>query len=178
MQLAATYIRGRAETAWMARAMHGGVSMSGSYDQRTAARKDADLMVTNLMNVSGMLEEVTTVWRRAEFFGQLPGSRSPGNLQAAARNLADTLRALPDADSDEHQALAFSAVTQLSALQNNVALTSAMPGDSHSLDAQLWGAIQGCLNQVGKQLWRLMSHLVKIEEMLPAEDVTARGMHR
>jgi hypothetical protein len=138
--------------------------MSGSFDQRTATRKEADLMVTGLITVSGMLEEVATAWRRAELFGPEPPASSPGHLQRAARNLADTLRALPDKDSDEHQALAFSAVTQLAALENNVVLAAGMLGDSHVCDAEMWVTIQGVLRQVGKHLWSLISHLVKIEE--------------
>jgi hypothetical protein len=144
--------------------------MTGSYDQRGAARKDADLMVTQLMNVSGMLEEVATVWRRAELFGQQPPSASPENLQEAARSLADTLLALPDADCDEYQALAFSAVTRLAALKNSVGRAAVVTGDSPLCDAQMWVAIRGSLDQVGEQLWSLISHLVKIQEVSLTED--------
>jgi len=145
--------------------------MSGRYDQRAAARKDADLMVTDLMNISGMLEEVATVWRRAEIFGQKRLSCSPGSLQAAARSLADTLHALPGADP-RHPALAFSAVTQLTALENNAALAAAVT-ESHLRDAGMWAAIQNSLDQVAKQLWGLISHLVKITETPLAEDAAS-----
>jgi hypothetical protein len=139
--------------------------MTGSYDQRAAARKDADRMVTDLMSVSGILEEVATVWRRAELFGQEPAASSPGSLQVAARSLADTLQVLPDTGSDEHRALAFSAVTQLAALESNAAVAAAVLSDSHLCDAGMWAAIQRSLDRAGKQLWSLISHLAKIEEI-------------
>jgi hypothetical protein len=148
--------------------------MSGSHDERAAARKDADLMVTDLIGVSGVLEEVATLWRRAGLFGQEPPSGILDNLQAAARGLADTVRALPDADCGQHQALAFSAVTQLAALENHAALAAAATGDHHPGDAAMWAAIQGSLHQAGKHLWRLVSHLAETGETPLAEDVTAR----
>ena len=94
--------------------------MSGSYDERAAARKLAGELARELNRVSGLLEEVVTVWRRAELFGQ-QSSVAPGSLQDEARSLADTLRALPDADSEEHPALTFSAVARLAALRSNAA---------------------------------------------------------
>lgn len=148
--------------------------MSGSHDERAAARKDADLMVTDLMSVSGVLEEVATLWRRAGLFGQEAPSGSLGNLRRAARGLADTVRALPDADCGQHQALAFSAVTQLAALENNAALAAAATGDRHPGDAAMWAAIQGRLHQAGKHLWSLISHLAETGETPLTEDVTAR----
>jgi hypothetical protein len=138
--------------------------MTGSYDQRAAARQDADRMVTDLMSVSGMLEEVATIWRRAELFGQQSPASSPDSLQAAARSLADTLHVLPDAGSNEHQALAFSAVTQLAALQNNAAMAAAVLSDSHLCAAGMWATIQSSLDRAGTQLWSLICHLAKIEE--------------
>jgi hypothetical protein len=151
--------------------------MSGSYDQRAAARKDADLMVTDLMNISGMLEEVATVWRRAEIFGQKRPSSSPGSLQAAARSLAETLHVLPDADPRQHPALAFSAVTQLAAFENNAAFAAAVT-ESHLCDVGMWAAIQSSLDQVGKQLWGLISHLVKITETPLTEDAASGVLSR
>jgi hypothetical protein len=147
--------------------------MSGSHDERPAARKDADLMVTDLMSVSGVLEEVATLRRRAGLFGQEAPSGSLGNLRGAARGLADTVRALPDADCGQHQALAFSAVTQLAALESNAALAAAAIGGRDSGDAAMWAAIQGHLHQAGKHLWRLISHLAETGETPLAEDVTA-----
>jgi hypothetical protein len=144
--------------------------MSGSYDQRAAARDDAALMVTDLMKVSGMLEEVATVWRRAELFGQQPPSSSPENLQTAAKSLADTLLALPDADCDTYQALAFSAVAQLVALESSVVHAAEVTGNSPLCDTQMWTTVQGSLHRVGRQLWSLISHLVRIQEISLAED--------
>jgi hypothetical protein len=148
--------------------------MGGSHDERAAARKDADLMVTDLMSVSGVLEEAATFRRRAGLFGQETPSGSLGNLPGAARGLADTVRALPDADRGQHQALAFSAVTQLAALENKAALAAAATGDRHPGDAAMWAAIQGRLHQGGKHLWSLISHLAESGETPSTEDVTAR----
>jgi hypothetical protein len=148
--------------------------MSGSHDERAAARKEADLMVTDLMSVSGVLEEVATLWRRAGLFGQEAPSGSLGSLRGAARGLADTVRALPDADCGEHQALAFSAVAQLAALENKAALAAAATGGPHPGDAAMWAAIQGRLNQAGKHLWSLISNLAETGETPSTEDVMAR----
>jgi hypothetical protein len=135
--------------------------MSGDHDGRAAARKDADLMVTELMSVCGVLEEMATLWRRAGLFGPESSSGSPVNLQQAARGLADTVLALPDADCGQHQALAFSAVTQLTALESNAALAAAATGGHHPEHAAMWAAIQGRLHQAGKHLWSLISHLAE-----------------
>jgi hypothetical protein len=147
--------------------------MNGSYDQRAAARKDADLLVRDLDRVSGLLEEVATVWRRAEIFGAQPSASSPGHLQGAARRLADTLPGLPDADPGQHQALVFAAVTQLAALERDVIRVAAVTGDRHLGDSGLWRELRGSLGRAGNQLWRLISHLVKIEDMPVTEDVMA-----
>lgn len=138
--------------------------MSGSHDHRAAAREDADLMVTDLARVSGMLEEAATLWRRAELYGQQSSPRSPGNLQDAARRLAEDARALPEADSEQHPALAFSAVAQLAALESNAALTAAVTGGTHLPDAGMCAAIQGGLDQVRQELWSLISNLARIGE--------------
>jgi len=148
--------------------------MSGSHDERAAARKDADLMVTDLMSVSGVLEEVATLWRRAGLLRQEAPSGSLGNLREAARGLADTVRALRDADRGQHQALAFSAVTQLGALQNKAALAAAATGDHHPGDTAMWAAIQRRLHQAGKHLWSLISHLAETGETSLTGNVTAR----
>jgi hypothetical protein len=147
--------------------------MSGSHDQQAAARKDADLMVRDLDRVSGLLEEVATVWRRAEIFGEQPSASSPGHLQGAARSLADTLRGLPDADSGQHQALVFAAVIQLAALERNVTRVAAVTGNRHLGDSGLWRELRSSLGRAGKQLWRLICHLVNIEDTPLTEDVMA-----
>ena len=149
--------------------------MGGSDGLRAVARKDADLMVRELNCVSGLLEEVATIWRRLEVYGRQSSSTSPGHLQKAARNLAAVLHAVPDADSGQHPALAFSAVAQLAALEANAALSSAVTvtGDSHLGDAELWAAIQAALLRVRKQLWSLISCLVKIGDTPATEDVMA-----
>jgi hypothetical protein len=149
--------------------------MSGSYGLRAAAHKDADLMVRDLNYVSGLLEEVATIWRRAELYGRQSSSTAPGHLQEAAKNLAALLRAVPDADCGQHPAQAFSAVAQLAALETNAALSEAVTvtGGSHLGDAGLWAAIQGALLRVRKQLWSLISCLVKIGDTPATEDVMA-----
>jgi hypothetical protein len=148
--------------------------MRGTDDQREAARKEAALMAADLHRVSGLLEEVATVWRRAGRYGQQHSSScAPGRLQDAARNLADAVRALPDADAGQHPALAFSAVARLAELGSNAARSAALTGSGHLGDARIWVAIRDALQEAGERLWRLISHLVKIGERSPAEGVTA-----
>jgi hypothetical protein len=151
--------------------------MSGSHDQRAVARKDADLMAVDLECVSGLLEEVATLWRRAERYGQQPPSTAPRNLQDAARRLADVVRALPDADCEQHPALAFSAVAQLVTLESNAALSAAATGGIRLGDAGIWAAISRALDQVRQRMWNLIFHLAGIAEGARAEEVsTAPGV--
>ena len=65
----------------------------GVLDERAAMTSEQrharlpTLMATELNRVSGLLEEVATVWRRAERYGQQPSSSiAPSNLQGAARD--------------------------------------------------------------------------------------------
>jgi hypothetical protein len=151
-----------------------GVPVSASYDQRAAARTAADLLATDLNRLSGLLEEVATVWRRAELYGQQPGSIAPSSLQSAARGLADALRLLPDADSEQHPALAFSAVTQLAVLESDAARSATVTGALHLGDAEMWATIQRALAQARSQLWNLISCLARMGGRRPAEDMTGR----
>jgi hypothetical protein len=139
--------------------------------QREAARNEAALMATDLRRVTGLLEEVATVWRRAGRYGQQqqPSSCAPGSLQDAARTLAAAVRDLPDADTEQHPALAFSAAAQLGELRNNAAHSAALTGSGHLGDARIWVAIRDALQQAVERLWRLISHLVKIGEGPAAE---------
>lgn len=113
--------------------------MNGSDDLRAAARQAAALMATDLTRVSGLLEEVATLWRRAGFYQRPSSPTAPGSLQAMARSLAEVLQFLPDADSKEHPALAFAAVAQLAALEGSAARSAAVtacssPGGRWALD--------------------------------------------
>lgn len=147
--------------------------MIESYDQRAAARTVAHRLAADLNRVSGMLEEVGTVWRRAELYGRQPASITPRSLQNAAGSLAGTLRLLPEADSEQHPVLAFSAVTQLAVLESDAARSARVTGDLHLGDAEMWAAIQRALAQARSQLWRLISCLARIGDRRPAEDPAA-----
>jgi hypothetical protein len=152
-----------------------GVPVSESHDQRAAARTAAGLLAADLNRVSGVLEEVATVWRRAELYGQQPASIAPRSLQNAAGSLADTLRLLPDADSEQHPVLAFSAVTQLAVLETDAARSAGVTGDLRLGDAEMWATIQRALAQARNELWKLISCLARIGDSRPAEEMTAAG---
>jgi hypothetical protein len=148
--------------------------MRGVPEQRAAARRSAGLILTGLAGISGLLEEVATVWRRAGRYG--PDSRSsPGGLQAGTRSLGDAVRVLPDAESGQVPALACSAVTRLDALSRDIAAGAAAAAGHDLGDSSLWGAIQDRLPLIGGQLWSLLSHLVASgatplpQELLPPE---------
>lgn len=149
--------------------------------QRARARKDADLMVTELEQVSGLLEEVATLWRRAQRYEQQSSSTAPSNLQGAAKLLADAARALPDVDCEQYPALAFSAVAQLVTLQKDAALSASATGGVRLGDAGIWAAISRTLGQVRQRLWNLIFQLACITEIPPAEGPGAApgasGMH-
>jgi hypothetical protein len=152
-----------------------GVPVSESHDQRATARTAAGLLAADLNRVSGVLEEVATVWRRAGLHGQQPGSIAPRSLQNAARDLADTLRLLPDAACEQHPVLAFSAVTQLAVLESDAARSAGVTGDLHLGDAEMWATIQRALAQARNELWKLISCLARIGDRHLAEDMTATG---
>jgi hypothetical protein len=147
--------------------------VSESHDQRAVARTAVGLLAADLNRVSGVLEEVATVWRRAELYGQQPASIAPRRLQDAARDLADTLRLLPEADSEQHPVLAFSAVTQLAVLESEAARSAGVTGDLRLGDAEMWATIQRTLAQARNELWKLISCLARIGDRRPAEDLTA-----
>ena len=149
--------------------------MSESYDQRAAARTAAGLLAADLNRVSGVLEEVATVWRRAELYGQQPASIAPRSLQNAAGGLADTLRLLPEADSEQHPVLAFSAVTQLAVLESDAARSARVTGDLHLGDAEMWATIQRALAQARNQLWKLISCLARIGDQAPSRGHDGQG---
>jgi hypothetical protein len=132
-------------------------------------------LAADLNRVSGGLAEVATVWRRAELYGQPPGFIAPHSLQNAARDLADTLRLLPEADSEQHPALAFSAVTQLAVLESDATHSARVTGDLHLGDAEMWATILHALAQARNQLWKLISCLARIGDRRPAEDLAANG---
>jgi hypothetical protein len=143
--------------------------MHGSDDQRAAARQAAELMAMDLTRVSGLLEEVGTLWRRAGFYPRPSAPIAPASLQTMARNLAEVLHLVPDTDSKEHPALAFAAVAQLAALEGNAARSAALTADRHLGDAGLWAGVEGALLHAGEQLWSLITCLVNIGEPRPAE---------
>lgn len=148
--------------------------MSGSHDHRAAARQDAELMVTDLMRVSGMLEEGATLWRRAGLYGQQSSPGSPGALQQAVRKLAEDIRSIPEADCEQQPILAFSAAAQLAALERNAALPAEGTCASALPDTGMRAAIQGRLHQIHGQLWSLISVLARIGQIPLSGDSTAR----
>jgi hypothetical protein len=151
------------------------VPVSENYDQQAAARTAAGLVAADLNRVSGMLEEVAAVWRRAEIYEQQPGLMTPSSLQSSAGGLADALRLLPEADPEQQPALACSAVTQLAVLESDATRSARAAGDFRLGDAGLWAMIQRDLAQARNQLWRLVSRLARIGDSRPAEDMTATG---
>src|ERR1039458_2237873 len=131
--------------------------MSSSHDQRAAAHQDAGRIADDLNRMSGLLEEVATVWRRAGLYGPQSSPITPGHLQEAARSLANLLRTLAYADSEQYPALAFSAAEQTEALERDAALCAAVTatGGRRLGDGDIWTAIQDALRQIRKQLWDL-----------------------
>jgi hypothetical protein len=130
-------------------------------------------MITDLERVYGLLREVATFWRRAGLDADQSSPYSPGNLQDAARRLAEEVHALPEANCEEHPVLAFSAVTQLGALEGNAAFAAAVTGDGRREDAGMWAAIAEGLHQARQDLWSLICSLARTAEPSPPADVTA-----
>ncbi|MGH3123135.1 MAG: hypothetical protein ACRDND_19240 [Streptosporangiaceae bacterium] len=131
-------------------------------------------MAADLTRVSGMLEEVATLWRRGDLYPQRSSPIAPGSLQDAARSLADAVRLLPDADAKQHPALAFAAVAQLAALEGNCARCAAVTAERHLGDSGISAAVEGALLEAGKQLWSLIGCLVEPGETSVTEEAPAR----
>jgi hypothetical protein len=130
-----------------------------SHDVQAAAREQVDFMVSDLSGVTSVLEEVATMWRRAQLFPQQAAACSPSNLQQAAGRLAGLLRVLPDTSTGERRALATSAVAQLAALADDVASAARMADDRHVGDAEMWAGIQDRLLRVRERLRSLIADL-------------------
>lgn len=143
---------GRAGAGWPGE----GVLMAGSRDQRSAVRDDLDVLVGELHRISGSLEEVATAWRRAGQFS--PGF--PAQMQQAAGQLINTVRALAETGQGQPADLAASAVAQMGALKSSIASSEAqtrgMPGIE---DSRLWAVIGGATGLSGQRLRSLLSHL-------------------
>jgi hypothetical protein len=146
--------------------------MGASQDHWAAVRRNADLMVTDLARVSGMLEELVTLWRRAGLYRQQASPGSPSALQHAVRKLADDVRAIPEADSGQHPALALSAAAQLAALERDAARPAETAEGSHPPETRMRAAIQARLHESRGPLWSLICTLVQTEETPPAGDLT------
>jgi hypothetical protein len=147
--------------------------MSCGHTHWAAARRAADLMITDLERVNGLLREVATFWRRAGLDADQSSPYSPGNLQDAARRLAEEVHALPEANCEEHPVLAFSAVTQLGALEGNAAFAAAETCGGRQADAAMCAAIAAGLHQARQDLWSLICNLARTGEPSRPADVTA-----
>jgi len=143
--------------------------MPESYDRLQAARADLAILISDLSDLSGQLEELATAVRRAGLAGMR--ELQPGfhpRLTDASQRLAATLHALVDAGLDQPPSLAFSAVAQLCALENDIraVTTTVVPADRFRPedDAGMGAALTGTLQRVRTRLWSLISHLAKIKE--------------
>jgi hypothetical protein len=83
------------------------------------------------------------------------------------------VRALPEAKGEERLVLAFSAVTQLGALEGNAAFAAAVTRGGRRADAGMCAAIADGLHQARQDLWNLICNVARTgEPSLPA-DLTA-----
>jgi hypothetical protein len=153
--------------------------MSDRHDRLSAAQQDLDLLAGDLSTVCGQLEEFATMWRRQcharNSWRDMPHA-FPRDLQGAAGRLAGTLRALVAAGPDQGPDLAFSAVTQLSAL--DAGLAAAVAGASRGLAAPAVtgdacgntqpraAAARATMSRARTRQQCLIAHLVKDQETI------------
>jgi hypothetical protein len=149
---------------------NGGSHMIDSHNPLPAARADLELLMGDLHDLSGQLQELATTSRRLNLPGAFqlePGT--PNSLRDAIARLAATLRALLDAGSSQAPGLASSATTQLSALDVGVraaiaeADSSPEPGAAaHSAGpgSGIAGTLEITLDRAGTRLSSLISHLI------------------
>jgi hypothetical protein len=137
--------------------------MSDKYDRTLAARQDLTFLVSDLNELSGRLEEVATVARRADAQHYPLLHR---RLRDTSAQLVASLEALVEGGTGQQPGLAFTCVAQLHALQSDAltAFTAATGTcDPVAHDPQR-AALTGTLQRARSRLWSLISHLADIKE--------------
>ena len=136
--------------------------MSDGYDRLQAAGEDLRLLVSDLSQLSGELEELATVGRRVGL-EHPPGFQR--RIRDSAARLVATLEALVAAGTGQQPGLAFSAVAQLCALESDIAAVVPPADGSGYGGERLRVTLTATLQRVRRRLWSLISHLVKIKEL-------------
>jgi hypothetical protein len=123
----------------------------------------AQLLLGDLITVSGTLSEITTVWRRAKpYLPELP-LYLPEQLQDAARQLAADVCVLTGADPVQPPDQALSLADRFCMLEQSIAsarATTCGPGISEIGDSRLWESLSAPLRRAGTQLAALRPHPV------------------
>jgi hypothetical protein len=136
--------------------------MIDHYDLLPAVRQDLDLLLGDLITVSGQLEELATMWRRqcqaGNSWPDMPHA-FPQGLRDAADQLAGTLRALAGAGPGQAPDLASSAAAQLAALDAGIA--AAVTGCADGGAQQGAAAIRATMRRAATRQQSLLAHLVK-----------------
>lgn len=136
--------------------------MSDGYDRLQAAEEDLRQLVSDLSQLSGQVEELATIGRRVGL------EHPPGfhrRISESVARLIATLEALIAVGTDQQPGLAFSAVAQLCALENDIAATVPRADDTGHGGGRLRATLTATLRRARSRLWSLISHLVKIKEL-------------
>jgi hypothetical protein len=132
--------------------------MTGA-ETTAAAPDEARLLALDLASVSGALEEIGTIWRRAWLTRPELPVRLPLRLQDTARQLAADVRELSAAGPGQAPVRAPSITSRLRALQDGLASAQAMtcgPGMPPAGDARLWDFAHDALRRAGSRLPQLV----------------------
>ena len=139
---------------------------TGGYDRDAAASEDLRVLVSGLEEVSLLLSGlVVTLMQRQlnqavdeqpDFVEQV---ELAGGISSEVSRLSNTVRDLAARGPNQQPDLAFSATTQMTALQSDVKYAR-----KRFSAVSTWTKIWENLKRVVPRLWSLISHLVKVKE--------------
>jgi len=124
--------------------------MTDSPDPLMSFRSDLQLLTRDLGCVSGTLEEIATVWRRARQCRPDLPLGLPLRLETATRQLAAIADDLARAEPGQQFQLAYLMTEQMSALERDAAAAQAMTCSAGILpvgDTRLWGYLDAAMRR-------------------------------
>jgi hypothetical protein len=136
--------------------------MIDSYDPSTTIPGDLHCVGRELSRISGALEEIATVWRRAHHGRPGLPLDLPVRLARRTRQLAQRVSALVDVGPGQLAGRAVPVTEQLTALTRDIAAAEAMTsgaGLPAAGDAGLWKLVGAAVDSAGTRLGRLIGRL-------------------
>jgi hypothetical protein len=137
-------------------------AMTDSYEPSTTIHGNLHRLDHDLCRVSGALEEIATVWRRAHHCHPGLPLDLPGRLARMARQLTHMVNAFVDAGPGQSPGRAVPVTEHLSALMRDIAAAEAMTGGAGlppAGDAELWNLVGTAVDSARNRLLSLIHQL-------------------